>query len=104
MWRGKEWVCSEIHKGLRGQWTYTIVDLNPQYAVLEAPDGTRTERLSHAKVASMFRLSFARTFHAAQGLEWPLVRLCDAESLSFTKQPLVVGLRRLLDSANLYIM
>ena len=104
LWRGQELICAVIHKGLRRQWTYTIVELNPQYAVLEAPDGTRTDRLSHTKVASMFRLSFARTFHAAQGLEWPRVRLWDTESIFFTKQHLVVGLSRCLDSSNLDIM
>ena len=104
LWRGQELIRSVIHKGLRRQWTYTIIELTPQTAVLEAPDGTRTDRLSLSKVASMFRLSFARTFHAAQGLEWPRVRLWDTESLFFTKQHLVVGLSRCLDSSNLDIM
>jgi hypothetical protein len=80
------------------------VELNGQTAVLEAPDGTRTEALAHKRVATMFRLSFARTFHAAQGMEWPRVRLWDCDSMFLTKQHLVVGLSRCLDSSCLDIM
>ena len=81
-----------------------MVELNSQSAVLEAPDGTRTERMPHKKVATMFRLSFARTYHAAQGMEWPRVRLWDCDSIFLTKQHLVVGLSRCLDSSKLDIM
>jgi hypothetical protein len=61
LWLGQELICSVTGNGLRRQWTYKIVDLNPHTAVLEAPDGRRIERLPLRKVAVMFRLSFART-------------------------------------------
>jgi hypothetical protein len=104
LWVGQELICAVIHKSMRRQWTYRVVELNGQTAVLEAPDGTRTEALAHKRVATMFRLSFARTFHAAQGMEWPRVRLWDCDSMFLTKQHLVVGLSRCLDSSCLDIM
>jgi hypothetical protein len=49
----------------------------------------------------MFRLSFARTYHAAQGLEWPRVRLWDTERFCFVRAHLVVGMSRCLDGSAL---
>ena len=104
LWEGQELICAVIHAGLRRQCTYKIVELSDKDAVLAAPDGTLTARFTHSKVASLFRLSFARTYHAAQGLEWPRVRLWDTESIFFTKQHLIVGLSRCLDSRKLDVM
>ena len=45
LWEGQELICAVIHRGMRRQWTYTIVDLNPQNAVLVDPNGVHTDRL-----------------------------------------------------------
>jgi hypothetical protein len=104
LWVGQDLICSTIRKGLRRQWTYKIVELSDRDAVLEAPDGTRTERIAHQMVAQAFRLSFARTYHSSQGCEWPRVRLWDFDSTFLTKSHIVVGLSRCLNSAALDIM
>jgi len=106
LWLGQDLICSTIRNGLRRSLTYKIVELNQQTAVLEAPDGRRTERMQLKKVAQMFRLSFARTYHSAQGLEWPRVRLWDVDvnNIHLTRAYLVVGLSRCLDSTQLDIM
>lgn len=104
LWEGQELICSTLRRGLRRQWSYTIVELTHTDAILEAPDGTRTERLSHQKVAQAFRLPYARTYHSAQGLEWPRVRLWDFDNPHLKKSHIVVGLSRCLNSATLDIM
>jgi len=58
--------------------------------------GERTKPMAHKVVASIFRLPYARTIHAAQGLEWPRVRIWGWDSPNFTLSHLVVGMSRRL--------
>jgi hypothetical protein len=95
LWLGQELYCASTHGGLRNRWTYVIVDLTETHAVLEPlGGGVKTSRLEHSKVASIFRLSYARTYHAAQGLEWPRVRLWGWTAPLFSIQHLLVGMSR----------
>ena len=92
LWLDQDLICSVTGGGLRSQWTYKVVDLNPHTAVLEAPDGRRIERLPLKKVAVM--LNFARTYHAAQGLEFDRVRLWGWSAPMFSLSHLLVGISR----------
>ena len=78
------------------------MEIDAQTAVLEADGlGTRTKALPHATVASIFRLPYARTYHAAQGMEWDRVRLWGCSEPTFTLEHLMVGLSRCRSSTTL---
>ena len=47
-----------------------------------------------SRVAELFRLPFARTYHSAQGLGFDKVQLWDCESRFFTVEHLVTGMSR----------
>ena len=51
-------------------------------------------KLSPAKVCEEFRLPYAVTYYAAQGLGFPEVRLWGCNSPNFTRAYLIVGLSR----------
>ena len=92
LWLHQELYCASTHTALRNRWTYVICDLTEKYAVLEpVGGGPRTGRLEHSRVAELFRLPYARTYHAAQGLEWPRVRLWCWSAPMFSLSHLLVG-------------
>ena len=50
-------------------------------------------------VSEYFRLSFARTYYAAQGLTFERVRLWDVDHQYFTRSHLITGLSRCTSAA-----
>ena len=84
----------------RHNWTYFVKSVEPDAVVLyphNDPEALVT--MPPSEVVKHFRISWARTIHSAQGLQWPRVRVHDVFSPFFTKEHLVVALSRCENSA-----
>jgi hypothetical protein len=99
IWVGQQLICASRLKNLRNQATYVVEELTETHAVVAL--GDERHRFALPRVAELFRLPFARTYHSAQGLGFDRVRLWDCESRFFTKEHLVTGLSRCRSSAAL---
>ena len=82
----------------RNRWPYRVVEVEEKTVTLQAKDREDRSTLPHATAAVLFRLGFARSYHAAQGLEWPRVRLHGWSNPYFTLSHLLVGVSRCLRS------
>jgi hypothetical protein len=103
LWVGCTLICATRKNGFRNQWAYVVEELSPTHAVLR-PQGTGTDtvRLSPlTRVAEMFRPSFARTYHSAQGLGFDRVRLWDTEAQHYSLAHLITGMSRCCKSSGL---
>ena len=94
IWLGQELICASRLLGLRNQATYRIEELSPNHAVLRGGDNRPITLKPLSKVAELFRLPYARTYHSAQGLGFDRVRLWDCESKYFSAEHLVTGMSR----------
>ena len=78
-------------RGLKKGWSYEVVSVDPPVV----RDGSADVELQSVEdFLHLFRLAFARTYHAAQGLTFDRVRLWDVTSPYFSKSYLYVGLSR----------
>ena len=99
LYEGLELYACTKASGWRNRWPYTVVAVDETTATLQAKDAAEPMRpLPHATVAALCRLGFCRSYHAAQGLEWPRVRLHGWDSPHFTLSHLLVGMSRCLRS------
>ena len=94
IWPGQELICASRLLGLRNQAMYRIEELSPNHAVLRGGDNRPITLKPLSKVAELFRLPFARTYHSAQGLGFDRVLLWDCKSKFFTAERLVTGMSR----------
>jgi hypothetical protein len=94
IWSGQELICASRLQGLRNQATYRVEELSPTHAVLRGGDNRPIKLSPLSKVAELFRLPYARTYHNAQGLGFDRVRLWDCESKYFSAERLVTGISR----------
>jgi ATP-dependent exoDNAse (exonuclease V) alpha subunit len=94
LWEGQELICATRAAGFRNQWKYRVLELTTTHAVLEAEGGASHKVGPLSRVAELFRLPFARTYHSSQGLGFDRVRLWDCESTYFSVSHLVTGMSR----------
>jgi hypothetical protein len=79
----------------RHNWTFLVKTVSPENIELyphNEPDSL--VQMPPDEVVKHFRISWARTIHSAQGLQWGRVRVHDVFSPFFTKAHLVVALSR----------
>jgi hypothetical protein len=98
LYEGLELYACTKAKGWRNRWPYTVVAVDESTATLQAKDSDVRSALPHKTVAALFRLGFCRSYRAAQGLEWPRVRLHGWDSPHFTMSRQLVGMSRCLRS------
>ena len=77
--------------GLRNMWTYEVDSVD---MLVQMHDERGVYEIPLEKMTELFRLSFARTYFAAQGLTFERVRLWDDSNPFFTRQHLITGLSR----------
>jgi hypothetical protein len=93
IWKGIVLYCELRRASFRRKCEYTVVEHDAR-RVLFVDKAGGEHVLETGKVAEVMRLSFARTYHSAQGLEWDRVRLHDCDSKFFSRAHLIVGLSR----------
>jgi len=100
VWPGLPLICAVRCGGLRNQWSYVVQEIYATHAVLVPEKSDKRIKIEPlSRLADWFRLPFARTYHSAQSLGFPRVRLWDTESQYFTLAHLITGLSRCTDSA-----
>jgi hypothetical protein len=93
LWQGQELICACRGRAYRHQGTYIVKELSSDGALMRQQGSDDTVPIAPlSRVASMFRLPFARTYHSAQGLSFDRVRLWDCDKVFFTTAHLVVGM------------
>ena len=78
-------------------WTYEVVLASSDKVIVKDERGEYPFALED--VSEYFRLSFARTYYAAQGLTFERVRLWDVDHQYFTRSHLITGLSRCTSAA-----
>ena len=95
LWPGCELICASRLHNLRNQCSYFVVGVGPETVTLRAAgEGSPVQEFKRQDVVRLFRSSFARTYHSAQGLGFPEVRLWNCDDPNFTREHLVTGLSR----------
>ena len=94
---GLKLLSATNERHLRNCWTYEVVEVNEAEVKVKDERGEYVFQL--AEIAEFFRLSYARTYHASQGLTFDRVRLWDVESPYFTRSHLITGLSRCTSAA-----
>ena len=96
---------SAVKRCIRNNVVYTVIKIDDEYVSVKGEHDEAEEiKLTFLQVATLLRLSFARTYASVQGTEFSEELRChDVTNKHFTKRHLFVAISRAKDSSKIAI-